>query len=251
MISGLVCVRNAVVYDYCWREAVASLLPVVDEMLICDGQSTDGTREHIDAMAAGEPKIHVIEYPWPNPKNDPGFWVAWLNWARQHAKHPMLISLDADEVLDPEGYPRIREVAGLGGCAFFERLNFWKDARHLAPENRVCGTYVARLGPSSLYLPSDEPNAAVSPNIREKAKRYRELRIFHYGFIRNPEAFVKKSIGVQNMFFGSVDSRITEQAAKGLKWNDRNYFDNLPLRPYAGPHPEVAHAWLKERGHEL
>jgi hypothetical protein len=224
------------------------MLPVVDELVLCDGQSTDGTKDMIFDLWVNEPKIRWITYPWPNPINQPNFWTVWMNFARQHLAHPMQLELDADETLDPESYDAIRRVVERKGCAYFKRLNFWKDAQHLAPHNRCCGTMVARLGPSHLYMPSDEPNPAVIPNVRTYAEEINGLRIFHYGFLRKPEAFVQKSRDVQNMFFGSVDSRITEMADQGKQWDEREYFD-LPLQKYNGTHPLVAHDWLRARGH--
>lgn len=247
-LSGLVCVRNGLKLDYCWREAAFSLVPICDEVVICDADSDDGTSASIFEVTQSDSRIRSINYPWPNPHQDDKFWVKWLNWARQHLLGKMMIQLDADEVLDPGGYQKITELKNAGRCALFQRLNFWKDAQHLAPHNRCCGTMVARLGPTSLYLPSDEPSPAVEPNIRTNAEWHPQLRIFHYGFIRKPDAFVRKSVEVQNMFFGSVDRRITDMQLEGKRWDERDYFD-IPLEDYHGSHPQVAHAWLRERGH--
>jgi glycosyltransferase involved in cell wall biosynthesis len=250
-LTGLVAVRNLLSLDYCFRESIASLLPVVDEMLVCDSGSDDGTTEVLHSLASFDPKIRVINYPWPNPKNNPAFWVEWLNWARQHAKGEMLIQLDADEVLCDGAYGAVREFADAGKCGMFDRLNFWQDHRHLVPHNRACGRMVARMGPSSLYLPSDEPHPAVKPNMRTHAIEDPRLRIFHYGFIRNPTAFVRKSLVVQNAFFGSCDSRITEFDGTSKDWREKDYFDGLPLIPYVGNHPIVAHQWLRDRGYAI
>lgn len=250
-ISGLVCIRNGTLLDYCWREAVHSMLPVVDEMVICDSDSSDGTSEQIAELVKNDSKIRAINYPWPNPVGKPTAWVEWLNWARMHLKHEIMLQLDGDEVLDPQGYQIIKMVAAGRGSALFHRLNFWQDPHHLAPENRCCGTMVARLGPTNLYLPSDEPYPVENPNIRTLAATYSGLNIFHYGFLRKNEAFYRKSDVVQKMFTGGVDKRITDQEAAGLQWNARDYFDGLPLREYHGPHPVIAHQWLKDRGYNL
>lgn len=247
-LSGYICVRNAIELDYCVVEAAKSLLPVVDELIICDGESTDGTRELFRDI---DPKIKIVMYKWPNPENDASFWTRWLNYARGWCQHPMQITLDADEVLDPAGYSTIYQIAGKGGCAFFRRLNFWKDAKHLAPENTVCGTMVARMGPTELYMPSDEPFPRESPNVRTHARRYPDLKIFHYGFLRRDAAFKEKSLQVQKMFVGACDRRILEQIEKQEKWNERDYFNGQPLQSFDGQHPDIGRAWLTERGYSL
>lgn len=247
-LSGYIPVRNAKNLDYCLREAVESLLPVCDQVVIADGESDDGTKDTIFDLWVNEPKIRWVTYPWPNPVNQPDFFVRWIQFARQHLEYDMQLELDADEVLDPISHDKIREIVARKGSANFKRLNFWKNAQHLAPHNRCCGTMVARLAPSHLYMPSDEPNPAVEPNARTYAETIPGLQIFHYGFLRNPDAFVRKSREVQNMFFGSVDSRITEMADQGKRWDDREYFD-IPLQAYRGTHPLVAHKWLRDRGY--
>jgi glycosyltransferase involved in cell wall biosynthesis len=251
MLSGLVPVRNGRVLDYCWKESVFSLIPVVDELVICDADSDDGTSESIAELVKMDSRIRSINYPWPNPVNDPGFWVKWLNWARGHLKGDMMIQLDADEVLDPASYDQVRSLAKNKKCALFKRLNFWRDAQHTAPHNHVCGTMVARLGPSNLYLPSDEPIPAVAPNLRTYAEEYPDLQIFHYGFLRHPSAFVKKTREVQNMFFGSTDQRVIDMEAEGRRWDERDYFSGMPLGHYDGHHPEVARQWLRERNYKV
>lgn len=253
-LSGYVCVRNAVLYDYPVREAVLSLVPVCDEVVISYAPGdNDGTEELVHSLAASDSRIRVVNYEWKNPERDIHWWTDWLNWTREQLRYDTQITLDADEVLDPISYNfiRYRMVKGGDGSHLFERLNFWQDAHHLAPENRACGTYVARMGPTSAWMCSDEPNPRVEPNIRTNARKQDTLRIFHYGFIRDPKAFVKKSVQVQTAFFGSVDSRITEMDAKGRDWREREYFDGEPLREFTGRHPEVARQWLRDRGYDV
>lgn len=248
-LSGFVCVRNAVDLDYCVVEAISSLIPICDEVVVSDGESGDSTREMIAGI--GDSRIRVIDYPWPYPHCDDKFLVKWLNWTRARLYYDHLVTLDADEVLSPESYDQVQDLAKRGESGIFNRLNFWKDAQHLAPLNTVCGDTVARCGPSALYVTSDEPFPAVSPNIREQADLYPNLTIFHYGFLRRPEAFMRKSHEVQNMFMGSVDSRILAMEAAGKKWTERDYFEGSPLRSFSGEHPPVAHKWLIERGYDL
>lgn len=250
-ISAYICVRNAIELDYCLIAGAESLIPVADELVICDGESTDGTLDLIHDLMVRDSRVRLITYPWTTPHNDPGFWTRWLNFARQRLHYPIQLTIDADEVLAPQSYPAILEMASQSRSGLFRRLNFWQDTEHLAPENRCCGTMVARLGPTSLYMPSDEPLPAQEENVRKYADADERLLIFHYGFIRNPSAFVKKSVAVQNMFFGSVDQRIVEMAAQGRPWNERDYFDGLPLRSWSGRHPDVALSWLRKNGYRV
>jgi len=248
-ISGYVCVRNAETLDYCVVEAVKSLIPVCDEVVVCDGESTDKTWEMIECI--GDSRVRLISYPWGHPVGNDKFWVRWLNYARARLNYDYQLTVDADEVLSEKSYPKIRQLAERGQAGIFTRLNFWKDTKHRAPLNTVCGDTVARCGPTSLYCPSDEPIPAEFPNLRSEAEFYPELEIFHYGFIRDPDAFLRKSKAVQTMFMGSCDQRLLNIEASGQSWTMGEYFDGKPLLTFDGEHPKVAHAWLKARGHPV
>lgn len=254
-LSGYVCIRNGIIHDYCFVEAVHSLIPVCDEVVIsvgiADGETDDGTIDKAIQLEKEDSRVRVLRYPWDNPHRDVHFWVRWLNWTRQRVSHPMQITLDADEVLDPRAYDTVRFLAKEGKCGLFHRLNYWKDPQHLAPENRACGTMVARMGPTRLYMPSDEPNPAVHPNVRTEAVRGKDLFIHHLGFLRKPDAFLRKSAVVQRAFFGSNDARLEKHEKHGTDWRKDDYFDGLPLQPATEPIPQLIWPWLKERGYDV
>ena len=147
MISGYVCVRNGDSLDYCWREAVESLLHVADEVVISDGESTDGTREAAEEWSAREPRLRVVTYPWPDPFRRVQWWVEWINAARLELAGDFQLHLDADEVIDPGAREAVRSIAARGKSAWFERLNYWADAEHLAPIGRQhCRRQMAACG---------------------------------------------------------------------------------------------------------
>jgi glycosyltransferase involved in cell wall biosynthesis len=66
---------------------LASLAPVVDEIVVVDSGSTDGTVALAQKLGA-----RVIVQPWLG-------YVAQKNLALDHAAHPWILSIDADEEL--------------------------------------------------------------------------------------------------------------------------------------------------------
>jgi len=252
-LSGYVCVRNGDSLDYCWELAVSSLLPVCDEVVICDSDSTDGTKQRAEYWAAYEPKIRVINYPWPDPKGDSNWWVTWLNFARRHLKHEMQICLDADEVLsdDENCHQAVSQGLDAGMSLTFDRLNFWRDPHSLIPDGYCCGKWVTRMGPSEYHMPSDEPHHAGELPIIDHAIRDSRLKIFHLGFLRKTEAFYAKAKVVLPAFFHRYDQRLEFAERDGKKVHESECEYNDKLVPYHGYYPEKVIRWLNERGYEV
>ena len=248
-LSGYICASNAVKFDYCLELAARSLLPVVDELILCDNDSEDGTALIMQRLASEYPlKVVLLNYDKPIPVNRQTWWVEWLNWVRDRCSYRMQITLDADEVLDdtPECHAAVLEAAAKGECRWFERLNFWQDGRHLIPDGACCGKWVARLGPTDLWMPSDEP-ITKDPRIRAMATRHPDLRIFHLGFLRCTTAFYAKSKVVQPAFLGTYDPRLTAGEAEGKTLAEIPFEWQKNLVEYTGTHPAGVEQWITER----
>ena len=61
-VAGFTIIKNAVVNDYPILEAIRSILPVVDEMIVLIGDSTDETTRLIESI--GDPKIKIHHSIW-------------------------------------------------------------------------------------------------------------------------------------------------------------------------------------------
>ena len=69
-ISGFTIIKNAVVNDYPVVEAIRSVLPVVDEMIVLVGDSTDNTRQLI--LDIHSPKIKIVDSVWDHSLREGG-----------------------------------------------------------------------------------------------------------------------------------------------------------------------------------
>jgi len=250
-LGGNICIRNGNELDFCWKQAIESLLPVCDVVSVSDGESTDGTQEEIREWMKREPKIVLNVYRWPDPVGNPDWWVQWINYNRVHCKADWMIQLDADEILHEKSYDSIREfIKGGRRSAIVTRWNFWRDHRHLIPAGQCCGKHVIRIAPKNVWMPSD----GFHPNGNEAAcmSTTTDIEIFHYGFIRKPAQFFAKERLIQSYFFNSYDPRL-EQAEK----SEGNWMQNPGVTgwendvvDFNNPHPAVIQDWLKERGYD-
>ena len=251
-LGGTICIRNGELYDYCWRECIASMLPVCDQIVVSECDSEDNTREELEKIAKVEPKIKIVDYPYENPNGDAKWVMRWQNQAREHLDTEYNLQIDCDEVMMEGTKDAI--LAKLGGRPVSLRIrrnNFWKDAQHLIPDGECCAHEVIRVAPSYLWMPADVPvpEAQACMDIEQNA-----LNIYcnHYGFLRKPEAFFKKERHLQTAFTGGYDPKLIEAEEKKtgrdwmmsgvVPWSDR-------LQPYKSRHPIFIHQWLRDRGY--
>lgn len=249
-LAGIVCVRNGDSLDYCWREAVASLLPICDEIILSDCDSTDGTSQAMDILSSSDPRIKICNYLWTNPVGEPGWWPAWMNYARHHARSEWICFLDADEVLHEESQAEVRSAADAGRALFCHRLNFWRDAQHLIPEGHCIGHKVLRVGPQNLWMPTDVGDAKGRDLELASMAQESSVKIMHYGFLRKREAFFVKNREVSRILIGNTDARVDQAEKFEGNWMTMpgiNDWQNN-LTEYRGSHPSVIHHWLQERG---
>jgi glycosyltransferase involved in cell wall biosynthesis len=246
------CVRNCIETDYCWEESLNSVLPIADQVVVCDSESTDGTRERLEEIASSEKKIKIVDWKWQNPKGDHYFIVNWYNHARKQLDTDLNFQIEADEVLSERSFNELRSIMALNEPISRRvlRYNFWQDHRHMAPNGHVCSHDVIRLGDSGLFMPSDFPMPEAIPicNLSQTSN----IEVFHYGFIRKRKGFFIKARRLQNELLGSYDPRLAALEDEGENDNWMTHFQfPEPLREYFGPHPKSAHKWLEDRGYKL
>lgn len=83
----------------CLADCLGSVRDIADELVVCDTGSTDDTRAIAASFGA-----HVFDIPWEED------FAKARNAAMAAATGEWLLHMDADEVLDPEGARRIREL---------------------------------------------------------------------------------------------------------------------------------------------
>lgn len=244
--------RNGLELDYCFMLSILSMLPFCDEVVVCDRDSSDGTTELLQDVARSNPKIRLVNMHWDDPCGDMAWVLKWMNFARDHCRYKNQFYLDADELLDPESGPLLRQIPD-GEARVFHRLNFWRNGHTLIPHGHTCSHLVVRYGPTELRACSDEIYGpghfpGPEPMIRQIAKRDDRLRIFHYGFIRHQKAMLAKCKVVLRAFFNTYDDRLVEAEKHPEKpWQDFAEYQGLQCPSFSGKHPEIALQWLKER----
>lgn len=250
-LGGFLCARNLISLDYSFVEAIKSMLPICDQIVVSESASTDGTRQYLDGWARREPKLNIVDFAWPDPKGDPSFYPRWLNDARSHLETDYACTLDMDECFHEKDYDLILDAVKQQKVLMCYRYNFWSDAQHLIPVGVCCGVDVIRVGPRRMAFPSDYPTPE-SAEISALAVKS-PVGVYHYGFLRERSAFFRKAKTVQKIWANDYDPRLEAADKAGGNWMQNPevapWVNELTL--FTGSHPKSIHTWILDRGYKL
>jgi glycosyltransferase involved in cell wall biosynthesis len=243
------CLRNAEIADYCWREAIESVTPIADQIVVCDSESNDGTREALEVVASKNKKIKIVDWAWTNPIGDREFHVEWYNYAREHLDTDVNFQVEADEVLHECSHNLIRELLMIRSdfSRRVMRYNFWIDHKTILPIGVRCSHDLVRIGPAKMFMPSDYPHK-FARRICDISKPS-SIELFHYSFIRNKNGFITKSKNLQVWNFGKTDNGyLSAIESAGDKWKESIQVGGK-LKEFHGTHPKAAWGWLGNHGY--
>jgi len=240
-ISGFTFVRNAIQLDFPIVEAIRSILPLCDEVVVNVGTSDDGTLDLIAGV--GDPRVRILESEW-----DFGLGGRLLAHetarAMRECRHRWGLYIQADEVLHEAGIPELREaflraeddprVEGL----VVRYRHFFGDPWTEAVNRRWYRREVraVRLAPEAEIHPyRDAQGFRVGPRDRRVRCRLTRAEMFHYGWTRSGRALRARRADDRVLYAGRPEPGASDPL---LTW--------FPgLRPFEGTHPAVAREWVE------
>lgn len=250
-VSGFTFVRNAIRFDYPVEASIRSLLPLVDELIVCLGNSDDGTAALIDSI--GDPKIKVIHSTWDDGLREGGKVLAVetnkaMDAVSTHAD--WCIYLQADEVIHEDDYPAIRssmnehlsnqQVEGL----LFDYLHFYGAFKYIGASRKWYRREI-RIVRNDPKIRSFRDAQGFRKNNRLMNVKLCNARIFHYGWVKNPIRQLEKQKNFHRLWHDDQ----TAQKKSGQQPFDYSEIDALNL--FADTHPASMKARIANQDWEF
>jgi hypothetical protein len=249
-ISGFTIVRNAVLYDYPIVEAITSILPVVDEMIVLVGNSEDNTEELIRSIQSDKIKIHHSVW-------DENLKKGGVVLAIETDKAFRLISeesdwafyIQADEVIHEKYHAVIRKTAerykddqqveGL----LFNYLHFYGTYDYVADSRKWYHKEVRIIrNDKSIHAYRD------AQGFRRGVKKINvkpvDATVYHYGWVKNPRKMKDKLKKIQELWTDTIDDPTNIERRSGEIF-DFNKFDSL--KHFESEHPVVMKKRIEEK----
>jgi len=185
-----------------------SLLPLVDELVVAVGNSTDGTRE---AVAALHPtKIKIIDTVWDDNLREGGkIFAQQANAALDACKGKWAFHIQADELIHEQDYEAIKEAIAIANKneniegILFDFLNFYGGYKHIGATrkwHRREVRIIRNLPNIRSYRDSQGFRIYKTTQQYLDGNKGRSLKVlytkipyFHYSYARKPALMQKKN----------------------------------------------------------
>ncbi len=240
-VCGFTIIRNAVKLDYPVVEAIKSILPVCDEVIVAVGKSDDSTLELIRSI--GSDKVRIIETVWDETQRKGGRTLA-LETDKAFAAIPedadWCFYIQADEVLHEKYYSIVKEamflykddkrVEGL----LFNYKHFYGSYDYLGSSWSWYRREIRIVrNNKNIFSYKDAQGFRKKPNDKLSVKLI-DASIYHYGWVRDPRAMQQKQLEFNHLYHD--DQWIEQHVAKSSEF-DYGQIDSLEY--FKGSHPQV------------
>ncbi len=245
-ISGFSYVRNGFNYYVPFLESIQSILPICDEFVIAVGDSTDGTREAIEALHS--PKIKIIDTVWDmSSRRDGKIFAQQSNIALDHISGDWAFHIQADEVIHERDLSKITDsiqkyqdderVDGF----LFPFFHFWGGYNYIRTSRRM-HRYEIRAFRNNKCIRSyhDSQGFRIYKSKEsyesgiEKGEKLKVIKIdapvYHYNAVRPPH-YMKQKIEEFNSYYNG---------GKVVQVDDTDLLQRVDrLELFEGQHPSV------------
>jgi glycosyltransferase involved in cell wall biosynthesis len=238
-VSGFTLVRSGVKYSYPFREAIYSILPLCDELIINVGISDDDTLNIVKSISSD--KIIIIERTWDMTLREGGKLLSVeTNNALQHCTGDWCFYIQADEVLHEKDYPTVtgamqkyfskNKIEGLR----FKYQHFYGTYDYYQDNFRKWYRHEVRIIKNHRNIVSwDDAMSFKHKDGTEIKSIGIEAKIFHYGWVKPPERMSLKRTEFHKLYYN--DEQISTVASSPVG----SYTDLGNLKRFTEAHPTI------------
>jgi hypothetical protein len=241
-ISGFTIIRNAVINDYPITEAIRSILPVVDEMIVSIGDGEDGTEGLIRSIDSD--KIRIVHSAWNmNLRKGGEVLAVETNKAMQHIspQADWALYIQADEVVHEQYHAVILEAANkykddkrVEGL-LFKYLHFYGTYNYTGDSRKWYHREV-RIIRNDKTITAFKDAQGFRRGTNKLPVKLIDAYIYHYGWVKSPEQMFEKQKNVSGFWYDSKEAWLKLQKKEDF-FDFNNSYDSL--EKFTGTHPSV------------
>lgn len=239
-VSGFTFVRNAIKFDYPIVEAITSILPICDELIVAVGLSEDGTLELIRSIKSS--KIKIIETVWNDSLREGGRVLADETnkaFAAISADSDWAFYIQGDEVIHEAQLPVIKaamqqyindkNVEGL----LFNYFHLYGSYDYVGDARRWYRKEI-RVVRKDKAISSYKDAQGFRKNGKKLKVKAIAANVYHYGWVKPPEAQQAKQQTFHKLWH--TDEWMKQNIPQVDKF-DYSTIDSI--EHFTGTHPKV------------
>jgi hypothetical protein len=237
-VSGFTFVRNAVKYDYPVVEAINSILPLCDEVVVSVGNSEDGTEALIRSI--NSPKIRITHSVWDDSLKEGGRVLAVETdkaFQAVSADSDWAFYIQADEVVHEKDYDKIhkameqyKEDPAVEGL-LFNYVHFYGSYDYVG-DSRTWYQHEIRVIRNNKQIASYRDAQGFRKDDQKLHVKRVDASIYHYGWVKDPRQQASKLSNSHQLYHGNNGT--PQPASEPF---DYSGIDSLDL--FKGTHPAV------------
>ena len=243
-VSGFTIIKNALKYDYPVVESIQSILPLVDEMIVCAGDSEDDTNKLIESI--GSEKIRIVHSVWQKYTEGGAALAVETNKAMDAvaADSDWLFYIQADEVLHEDYLPVIKaalekykndkSVDGL----LFHYHHFYGSYRYIGDSRKWYSKEIRVIRNKKTIRSYRDAQGFRKVNDEKLRVKLIDAWIHHYGWVRNP-VFMQRKDRDFGQFWNDEKSQTAWAEYIDRKGQEYDYSVIDSLEMYKGTHPAL------------
>lgn len=241
-VTGFSFVKNAIIYDYPIVEAIRSILPLCDEVVVAVGASDDATHELVAGIAPE--KIRIIDTVWDESLREGGRVLAEETnkaLAAITADTDWAFYIQGDEVIHQQYHAAIRE--GMAYCLdkpqvdglLFKYLHFYGSYDYVGSSSRWYRNEIRVIRPQkNVYSYQDAQGFRKGDNQKLYVHPI-EAYVYHYGWVKDPRAMQRKQENFNKLWHD--DAWVERNVLKADAFDYGAHINEL--QRFDGSHPVV------------
>jgi hypothetical protein len=240
-VCGFSFVRNGIKFGYPFQEAIQSILPICDQVIVAVGNSDDNTLEKVKAI---DPKVKVIKTTWDESLRKGGRVLAVETDKAFQAipqEYDWAFYLQGDEVVHEKHLPVILKAmadnlnqADIDGL-LFKYVHFFGSYDFVGVDSSWYRREIRVVRNKKDIFSYRDAQGFRKKNNKKLNVKLIDAEIMHYGYAKQPEVLQKK-VNTIKMFFN-------KNVQQGNNGTDTEKFEyegmNVPVRKFSGTHPRV------------
>jgi len=247
-VTGFSFIKNAIKYQYPIAEALQSILPLCDEVVVAVGNSEDDTRELVASIHPQ--KIKIIDTVWDESLKEGGKVLAEETNKAFRAignDSDWCFYIQGDEVVHEDGYEEIqramhqwkdhKEVDGI----LFKYRHFYGSFDYVGVASRWYKNEIRIIkNDKSIYSYKDAQGFRKGNNQKLNVKPLNAY-VHHYGWVREPNVMFSKQYNFGRFYEGAARDNSVKVYA-----GEFDYSAIDALKEFTGTHPAVMQSRIEK-----